>query len=76
MLILHADRGSHLVDRWQTLLSVDDLVEKVVKKLEEIKELNNTYIFFSSDHGYHMGGFYLRSFNRNTMRDATVVYSR
>ncbi|KAJ8261122.1 hypothetical protein COCON_G00168450 [Conger conger] len=45
--------------RWQTLLSVDDLVEKVVQKLQDIKELNNTYVFFSSDHGYHTGQFSL-----------------
>lgn len=41
--------------RWQTLLSVDDMVEKLVKKLEELKELDSTYIFFTSDNGYHTG---------------------
>lgn len=41
--------------RWRTLLSVDDLVEKVVKKLEAQGELENTYIFFTSDNGYHTG---------------------
>lgn len=41
--------------RWQTLLSVDDLVEKIVKRLEVRGELNNTYIFFTSDNGYHTG---------------------
>ncbi|KAJ8386021.1 hypothetical protein AAFF_G00178420 [Aldrovandia affinis] len=45
--------------RWQTLLSVDDLVEKVVKKLEALQLLNDTYIFYTSDHGYHTGQFSL-----------------
>ncbi|XP_041111302.1 N-acetylglucosamine-6-sulfatase-like [Polyodon spathula] len=45
--------------RWRTLLSVDDLVEKVVKKLETRGELDNTYIFFTSDNGYHTGQFSL-----------------
>ncbi|XP_069760118.1 N-acetylglucosamine-6-sulfatase isoform X2 [Narcine bancroftii] len=45
--------------RWQTLLSVDDLVEKIVKKLDAVKELENTYIFFTSDNGYHTGQFSL-----------------
>ncbi|XP_061656938.1 glucosamine (N-acetyl)-6-sulfatase (Sanfilippo disease IIID), b isoform X1 [Syngnathoides biaculeatus] len=45
--------------RWQTLLSVDDLVEKLVRKLEELKELNDTYVFFTSDNGYHTGQFSL-----------------
>lgn len=43
--------------RWQTLLSVDDMVGLLVKKLEGIKELNNTYIFYTSDNGYHTGTY-------------------
>nr|XP_020464340.1 N-acetylglucosamine-6-sulfatase isoform X1 [Monopterus albus]XP_020464341.1 N-acetylglucosamine-6-sulfatase isoform X1 [Monopterus albus] len=46
-------------NRWRTLLSVDDLVEKIVKRLEDGGELDNTYIFFTSDNGYHTGQFSL-----------------
>uniref|UniRef100_A0A8C6LX38 N-acetylglucosamine-6-sulfatase n=1 Tax=Nothobranchius furzeri TaxID=105023 RepID=A0A8C6LX38_NOTFU len=45
--------------RWQTLLSVDNMVEKLVKKLDSIKELDNTYLIYSSDNGYHTGQFSL-----------------
>lgn len=31
------------------------MVEKLVKKLDSIHELNRTYIFFTSDNGYHTG---------------------
>ncbi|XP_014288816.1 N-acetylglucosamine-6-sulfatase isoform X2 [Halyomorpha halys] len=45
--------------RWETLLSVDDLVESVVKQLDIIKELNNTYILYTSDNAFHLGQFSL-----------------
>jgi len=43
--------------RLQTLQSVDAAVEAVTSKLEELDLLDNTFIFFTSDHGYHLGQF-------------------
>ncbi|XP_076471458.1 N-acetylglucosamine-6-sulfatase-like [Babylonia areolata] len=44
-------------NRWRTLLSVDDMVENVYNILKQKGMLDNTFIFFSSDNGYHLGQF-------------------
>ncbi|KAH7102219.1 putative arylsulfatase [Auriculariales sp. MPI-PUGE-AT-0066] len=41
--------------RLQALQAVDELVEAVVKKLEDLQLLDNTYIIYTSDNGYHIG---------------------
>ncbi|EPS33769.1 hypothetical protein PDE_08731 [Penicillium oxalicum 114-2] len=41
--------------RLQSLQAVDDLVESVILKLSESGLLDNTYIFYTSDNGYHVG---------------------
>ena len=50
------------VDYWYrrrllTLRSVDDVVGALVAKLEDLGEIDNTYVFYTSDHGFHLGQF-------------------
>jgi arylsulfatase A-like enzyme len=37
------------------MLSVDDMIGRLVDALKESGELDNTYIFFTSDNGFHLG---------------------
>jgi N-acetylglucosamine-6-sulfatase len=46
-------------ERFRALMAVDDIVEAVVALLEETGAIDNTYIFFTSDHGHHLGEFRL-----------------
>ena len=41
--------------RWESLLAVDEGIERIVEKLRETRELDNTYVIFTSDHGYMQG---------------------
>lgn len=43
--------------RWQTLMAVDDMVNGIVASLKRNNILDNTYIFYTSDNGYHIGQF-------------------
>lgn len=42
-------------ERLEMLQAVDDMVEGVVSELTAQGELDDTYIFFTSDNGYHLG---------------------
>lgn len=41
--------------RIASLQSVDDMVERVVSTLLDTEQLDNTYVIYSSDNGFHMG---------------------
>ena len=41
--------------RLQSLQAVDDMIESLVNTLKQTGQLDNTYIFFTSDNGFHLG---------------------
>ena len=56
-----ADMDKLYRKRRQSLLAVDEMVENIVNTLQAKGELENTYIFFTSDNGYHQGQHRLES---------------
>ncbi len=41
--------------RLQSMMAVDDMVGDLFDSLRELGELDNTYVFFTSDNGFHLG---------------------
>lgn len=59
------DQNIEELDDWyrrrqQCLKSVDDMIATVVQTLEEEGVLDNTYIFYTTDNGFHMGNHRLQ----------------
>lgn len=48
------DNDNHYRRRLQALQAVDDLVEKTIQRLEYHNMLDNTYIIYTSDNGFHI----------------------
>ena len=49
--LAHCWQNQHFKDRWQTLLSVDDIVTDLFALLEELEVDKKTFVVYSSDHG-------------------------
>ena len=45
-------------NRWRALMSVDDVIAGVIHACEELGVADNTYFFYSSDHGAAVCGRY------------------
>lgn len=45
----------HFRNRWRAIQGVDDMIELVLERLKTLNLLDDTYVFFSSDHGYKLG---------------------
>ena len=47
--------------RLQSMLAVEDLVQRLIETLRAVRQLSNTYIVFTSDNGFHLGQHRLRA---------------
>jgi N-acetylglucosamine-6-sulfatase len=56
---LNPQQSSYMEDlyrkRLQSLLAVDEMIGQLLSALKESGELDDTYIFFTSDNGFHFG---------------------
>jgi N-acetylglucosamine-6-sulfatase len=57
--------------RLQSMLAIEDLIERLVETLRVTNQLENTYIFFSSDNGFHLGQHRLGS-GKNTAYEEDI----
>jgi N-acetylglucosamine-6-sulfatase len=52
-------RASYMQDhyrkRLETLQALDDMVESIISTLRETGQLENTYVIYTSDNGFHLG---------------------
>lgn len=59
--------------RMGTMLAVDEMVDSLVKELDADEQLDNTYIFFTSDNGLLLGQHRIRNDKRYPYEEAIHV---
>ncbi|MGW0803534.1 sulfatase family protein [Nonomuraea sp. NPDC002799] len=59
--------------RLRSMLGVDDLVGSVMTALSEAGKLNNTYVFFTSDNGFHLGTHRLKQGKTTPFEEAIRI---
>ena len=58
-------------DRLRTLLGVDDLIKTIIDTLTAYGELDNTYLFYATDNGFHQGEHRLER-GKNTAYEESI----
>ena len=49
------------IERLQSMQAIDEMIPQLIQVLEETGTLENTYIIFTSDNGYHLGQHRLKN---------------
>src|SRR5215204_5820711 len=60
-------------ERLEGTLAIDEIVGSLVEELEATGELDNTYIFFTSDNGFHLGTHRLKHGKKTPYEEAAHV---
>jgi len=61
-------------NRWRTLMSVDDLISDVIKTVDDLGLSDNTYFFYSTDHGFQLGQFNIPMDKRHVYEWDTKIH--
>ena len=56
------------------MMSVDDVISEVIGTVEKLGMLDNTYFFYSSDHGFQLGQFNIPMDKRHVYEWDTKIH--
>jgi N-acetylglucosamine-6-sulfatase len=68
-----SDIDDYYRQRLESMLAVDEMVASLVRELEAAGELDNTYIFFTSDNGWFQGEHRIRSGKNRPYEESASV---